>query len=69
MLRFVSALYGIFVLQMIPVVVAVAVVVVSVLFFLQKKKKKKLPVTLQDSSVKYPLPLIEKQVRQTEPGL
>ncbi|XP_019116924.2 NADH-cytochrome b5 reductase 2-like [Larimichthys crocea] len=44
--------------MMIPVVVAVAVVVVSVLFFLQKKK---LPVTLQDSSVKYPLPLIEKQ--------
>ncbi|KAE8295804.1 NADH-cytochrome b5 reductase 2 [Larimichthys crocea] len=47
--------------MMIPVVVAVAAVVVSVLFFLQKKKKKKLPVTLQDSSVKYPLPLIEKQ--------
>ncbi|XP_059191469.1 NADH-cytochrome b5 reductase 2 [Centropristis striata] len=50
---------------MIPVVGAVAVVVVTVLYFLLAgsagKKKKKLPVTLQDPAVKYPLPLIHKQ--------
>ncbi|XP_060892800.1 NADH-cytochrome b5 reductase 2 [Labrus mixtus] len=49
----------------IPVVAAVSVVVVSAMYFLLQgsagKKKKKLPVTLQDSTVKYPLPLIHKQ--------
>ncbi|XP_035521211.1 NADH-cytochrome b5 reductase 2 [Morone saxatilis] len=50
---------------MISVVAAVSVVVVTVLYFLLRGsaggKKKKLPVTLQDPTVKYPLPLIDKQ--------
>ncbi|XP_029552812.1 NADH-cytochrome b5 reductase 2 [Salmo trutta] len=48
----------------VPVVVGTSVVVLSGLYFLlrgDKKKKKKLPQTLQDSTVKYPLPLIEKE--------
>lgn len=53
--------------QTVPVVVGTSVVVLSGLYFLlrgdKKKKKKKLPQTLQDSTVKYPLPLIEKEVR------
>nr|ACQ58173.1 NADH-cytochrome b5 reductase 2 [Anoplopoma fimbria] len=45
-----------------PVVLAVSVVVVTVLYFLLGgKKKRKLPVTLQDPMVKYPLPLVDKQ--------
>ncbi|XP_026167374.1 NADH-cytochrome b5 reductase 2 [Mastacembelus armatus] len=47
-----------------PVVAAVCVVVVTVLYFLLRgsagEKKKKLPVTLQDPMVKYPLPLLNK---------
>ncbi|XP_068169433.1 NADH-cytochrome b5 reductase 2 [Antennarius striatus] len=50
---------------MIPVVVAVSVLVVTVLYILvggpAGEKKKKLPVTLQDTTVKYSLPLIHKQ--------
>lgn len=54
-------------LQIIPAGAAVFVVVVTVLYFLlqgsgEEKKKKKLPVTLKDPTVKYSLPLIEKQV-------
>ncbi|XP_029992593.1 NADH-cytochrome b5 reductase 2 [Sphaeramia orbicularis] len=49
----------------VPAVVAVSVVVVTVLYFVLNgstgEKKKKLPVTLQDPMVKYPLTLIEKQ--------
>ncbi|XP_037623627.1 NADH-cytochrome b5 reductase 2 isoform X2 [Sebastes umbrosus] len=45
----------------IAVVAAVCVVVVSVLYFLLGEKKKKLPFTLQDPVVKYPLPLKDKQ--------
>ncbi|XP_026222199.1 NADH-cytochrome b5 reductase 2 [Anabas testudineus] len=50
----------------IPAGAAVFVVVVTVLYFLlqgsgEEKKKKKLPVTLKDPTVKYSLPLIEKQ--------
>ncbi|XP_071391355.1 NADH-cytochrome b5 reductase 2 isoform X1 [Centroberyx affinis] len=50
----------------IPAAVALLVVVASVLYFLQRgsggeKKKKKLPATLQDPMVKYPLCLIDKQ--------
>ncbi|CAK6969952.1 NADH-cytochrome b5 reductase 2 [Scomber scombrus] len=51
--------------MILPVVVAVSVLAVTVLYFLLRgsagEKKKKLPVTLQDSTVKYPLQLIEKQ--------
>ncbi|XP_074534144.1 NADH-cytochrome b5 reductase 2 [Halichoeres trimaculatus] len=51
--------------MLIPVVVAVSVVVVSALYFLLRgsagEKKKKLPVTLLDSTVKYALPLTDKQ--------
>ncbi|XP_038561169.1 NADH-cytochrome b5 reductase 2 [Micropterus salmoides] len=50
---------------MIPVVAGVCAVVVSVLYFIlggsAGEKKKKMPLTLQDSMVKYPLPLIHKQ--------
>ncbi|XP_034541831.1 NADH-cytochrome b5 reductase 2 [Notolabrus celidotus] len=50
---------------LIPVVGAASVVVVSALYFLLRgstgEKKKKLPVTLQDPTAKYPLPLINKQ--------
>lgn len=57
----------IFALQIIPTVAAAFVVVVTVLYFLLQgsggeKKKKKLPLTLQDPTVKCSLPLIEKQV-------
>ncbi|XP_078112275.1 NADH-cytochrome b5 reductase 2 [Sander vitreus] len=47
----------------IPVVAAVSVVVVTVLYFLLggSAGQKKLPVTLQDTMVKYSLPLIDKQ--------
>ncbi|XP_070828562.1 NADH-cytochrome b5 reductase 2 [Chaetodon trifascialis] len=51
--------------MMIQAAVAVTVVIVTVLYFLQssagQKKKKRQPITLQDSTVKYPLPLINKQ--------
>ena len=61
-----STSYVISVLQILPVVVAAFVVAVTVLYFLLRgsagEKKKKLPVTLQDPTVKYPLQLIEKQV-------
>lgn len=55
----------IFVLQVIPVLLAVFAVVGTVFYFLlgsSGEKKKKLPVTLQDPTVKYPLPLIRKEV-------
>ncbi|KAM3870232.1 NADH-cytochrome b5 reductase 2 [Diretmus argenteus] len=49
----------------IPALVALSVVVLSVLYFLLRgpggEKKKKLPFTLQDPTVKYPLCLLEKQ--------
>uniref|UniRef100_A0A8D0AVL0 NADH-cytochrome b5 reductase n=2 Tax=Sander lucioperca TaxID=283035 RepID=A0A8D0AVL0_SANLU len=47
----------------IPVVATVSVVVVTVLYFLLggSAGQKKLPVTLQDTMVKYSLPLIDKQ--------
>lgn len=54
------------ILQTIPVVAAVSVVVATLLYFLLRgtagEKKKKLPVTLQDPMLKYPLRLINKQV-------
>ncbi|XP_008303460.1 NADH-cytochrome b5 reductase 2 [Stegastes partitus] len=44
------------------ILVAVSLVVATVLYLLLgSEKKKKLPVTLQDPTVKYPLPLIHKQ--------
>uniref|UniRef100_A0A3Q3XMS2 NADH-cytochrome b5 reductase n=1 Tax=Mola mola TaxID=94237 RepID=A0A3Q3XMS2_MOLML len=47
---------------MIPVVATVSVVVVTAVYFLlQGEKKKKLPITLQDPMVKYPLRLVDKQ--------
>lgn len=56
----------ILVFQILPTVAAAFVVVVTVLYFLLKgsggEKKKKRPSTLQDPTVKYSLPLIEKQV-------
>lgn len=55
----------IFVLQVIPGLVAVFVLVGTVFYFLlgsSGEKTKKLPVTLQDPTVKYPLPLIRKEV-------
>ncbi|KAA8590584.1 NADH-cytochrome b5 reductase 2 [Etheostoma spectabile] len=47
----------------VPVVAAVFVVVASVLYFLLggSAGQKKLPVTLQDTTVKYSLPLLDKQ--------
>ncbi|KAL4004144.1 ubiquitin-conjugating enzyme E2 D [Sarotherodon galilaeus] len=48
----------------IPVLLAVVAVVGTVFYFLldsSGEKKKKLPVTLQDPTVKYPLPLIRKE--------
>lgn len=49
-------------------VVAATVVVATVLYVLMQvlggEKKKKLPVTLQDPTVKYPLCLVDKQVEQ-----
>lgn len=49
-------------------VVAATVVVATVLYVLMQilggEKKKKLPVTLQDPTVKYPLRLVEKKVEQ-----
>lgn len=55
---------------MIPLLVAASVVVVTVLYFLiggsAGEKKTKLPVTLQDPMVKYPLRLINKQVDFTQ---
>lgn len=51
--------------MLIPVVVALFVVAVTVYYFLflrgSGKQKKQLPVTLQDPTVKYSLPLIHKQ--------
>ncbi|XP_070687042.1 NADH-cytochrome b5 reductase 2 [Pempheris klunzingeri] len=51
--------------MMMPVGLAVCVVVVTVLYFVLRgsagEKKKKLPVTLQDPTVKYALPLVDKQ--------
>lgn len=48
--------------------VAATVVVATVLYVLMQvsggEKKKKLPVTLQDPTVKYPLRLVEKKVEQ-----
>lgn len=63
-----SPQYVIFVLQTIPVVATVSVVVVTVLYFLLggSAGQKKLPVTLQDTMVKYSLPLIDKQVDCTQ---
>lgn len=51
--------------QTVPVLVAVAVLVVTVVCFLLRGSaggRKKLPVTLQDPTLKYPLRLINKQV-------
>lgn len=49
-------------------VVACTVLVATVLYVLMQafggEKKKKLPVTLQDPTVKYPLCLVEKQVER-----
>lgn len=49
-------------------VVAATVVVATVLYVLMQvlggEEKKKLPVTLQDPTVKYPLRLVEKKVEQ-----
>ncbi|KAL0968560.1 hypothetical protein UPYG_G00268480 [Umbra pygmaea] len=46
----------------IPVVAGVSVVILSVIYLLFRGgRKKKCPATLQDSSVKYPLPLTEKE--------
>lgn len=54
---------------MFPALVAVSVVVVTVLYFLLRgfagEKKKKLPVTLQDPTAKYPLCLLNKQVKRS----
>uniref|UniRef100_A0A3P8SI11 NADH-cytochrome b5 reductase n=1 Tax=Amphiprion percula TaxID=161767 RepID=A0A3P8SI11_AMPPE len=47
--------------SLIPVLVSLIIATVLYLF-LGSEKKKKLPVTLQDPTVKYPLPLIHKQV-------
>ncbi|KAM8892301.1 NADH-cytochrome b5 reductase 2 [Spinachia spinachia] len=48
--------------MILPVVVAVSVMVLTLLYFLLGgQKKKKLPVTLHDPMVKYPLPLVDKQ--------
>lgn len=45
------------------ILVLVSLIIATVLYFLflGSEKKKKLPVTLQDPTVKYPLPLIHKQ--------
>ncbi|XP_029379597.1 NADH-cytochrome b5 reductase 2 isoform X1 [Echeneis naucrates] len=53
----------IFASQVIPVVAAFSVVVVTALYFLLRGSSggRKLPVTLQDPTVKYSLPLINKQ--------
>lgn len=51
--------------QTVPVLVAVSVLVVTVFCFLLRGSaggRKRLPVTLQDPTVKYPLRLINKQV-------
>uniref|UniRef100_A0A3P8X4P5 cytochrome-b5 reductase n=1 Tax=Cynoglossus semilaevis TaxID=244447 RepID=A0A3P8X4P5_CYNSE len=53
-------------LQVVPVLMALFLVLMAFVYFLLGgasggKKKKKLPVTLQDPTVKYSLPLIEKQ--------
>lgn len=52
-------------LQTVPVLVAASVLVITVLCFLLRGSaggRKRLPVTLQDPTVKYPLRLINKQV-------
>lgn len=61
------------VLQMYPVLIGLVAVLAAVLFLFMKtgnsesrKKTSKLPKTLQDPSVKYPLPLIEKEVSHEE---
>ncbi|XP_022053039.1 NADH-cytochrome b5 reductase 2 [Acanthochromis polyacanthus] len=44
------------------ILVLVSLIIATILYlFLGSEKKKKLPVTLQDPTVKYPLPLIHKQ--------
>ena len=53
--------------QSLPVLAALSLVAVSVLYLLCRgsggtQKKKKLPVTLQDATLKYPLRLIDKEV-------
>ena len=51
-------------LQTVPVVVGVSVVVLTGLYFLftGRPTKEQLPQTLQDPTVKYSLPLVEKEV-------
>lgn len=52
-------------LQTVPVLVAASALGVTVLFFLLRGSaggRKRLPVTLQDPTVKYPLRLVNKQV-------
>lgn len=58
---------------MFPVLIGLVAVFATVLFLVLKagnsergKKTSKLPQTLQDPSVKYPLPLIEKEVSHEE---
>ncbi len=58
-------------LQTVPVLIGISIVVITVLFFLLKlggsngdRKQSKFPKTLQDPNLKYPLPLIEKEVSQ-----
>lgn len=54
---------------MIPALVAVVAVLGTLLYLLlgsAGERKKKLPVTLQDPTVKYPLPLIHKEVGCTQ---
>lgn len=51
---------------MISVLLAIAVLAATVLYFLSsgsaEEKKAKGPITLQDPTLKYPLPLISKEV-------
>lgn len=51
-------------LQTVPVLVALSVLVATALWFLVRgsARGRRLPVTLQDPTVKYPLSLVNKQV-------
>lgn len=58
-------------LQTVPGLIGISIVVITVLFLLLKpggsngdRKQSKFPKTLQDPNMKYPLPLIEKEVSQ-----